>query len=275
MTVLASDGLPARESGEWAADKLFYVSRYIDIFTGGMKNKWPRRAYVDLMSGPGRCIVVATGIEFDGSPVLALKAKTPFTDVILVEEDPALVEALKKRTSQSDLRPAPEILLGDCNDKGLIDEVRERISSGAVTLAFVDLLGTNVAMATLVRLTANLPIDLIVTYPEMDMVRNWQAALDEDPEHAPRFDRFFGTTGWRVSLKRLKAGRRHPDVLIEFYAEQLKALDYHTSVLPLTMKNRKGGTLYRPIFASRHTRGIDFWEKISSKREPSGQGRLL
>lgn len=150
MATLAADGLIARESGEWAGDKLFYVARYMDIFTGSMKNKWAHRAYIDLMSGPGLCVVPSTGREFDGSPLLALKTKTPFTDVLLVEADP-----------------------------------------------------------------------------------------------------------------------------INFYAQQLKSLNYHTSVLPLTMKNTKGGTLYRPIFASRHSRGIEFWTEISSKRDPSGQQRLI
>ena len=133
---VASDGLPARESGEWASDKLFYVERFIDIFTGGMKDKWPRRVFVDVMSGPGRCIVPETGREFDGSPILALKSRTPFTDVILVEADNELVRALTIRTSASGLRPTPVIIPGDCNDAAVIDETfSERMS---VCLPYAD-----------------------------------------------------------------------------------------------------------------------------------------
>jgi hypothetical protein len=94
MAFLASDGLPARESGEWASDKLFYVARYMDILTGSMKGRWRRRVYVDLMSGPGLGVVRGTEREFDGSPLLSHKTPTPFTDVILVEQDRALAEAL-------------------------------------------------------------------------------------------------------------------------------------------------------------------------------------
>jgi three-Cys-motif partner protein len=272
---VASDGLVARDSGEWASDKLFYVGRYMAIFAGGMKNKWPRRAYLDLMSGPGRCLVLDTGREFDGSPLLALKTKEPFTDVILVEAEPILAAALRQRTHAAGLRPSPVIVSADCNELAVIDDLRGRVNRGTVTLTFVDLLGMNVTMATLRRLTMNLPMDLIITFPEMDVVRNWQAAVSDDPEHAVRFDEFFGATGWRSAIAQTKPGEREADAMIRFYGQQLQDLGYHVSVLPLTMKNSRGGTLYRPIFASRHATGTKFWTEISAKKDPSGQGRLL
>jgi len=35
------DGLPARESGEWVKEKLFYVQRYIDTFEVAMRQGNP------------------------------------------------------------------------------------------------------------------------------------------------------------------------------------------------------------------------------------------
>src|SRR5438876_3568526 len=61
--VTARDGLPARQTGEWTEEKLFYVGRYIDIFTRAMKQKWSRRVYIDLFSGPGKCIIEGTAKE--------------------------------------------------------------------------------------------------------------------------------------------------------------------------------------------------------------------
>jgi three-Cys-motif partner protein len=274
MTSLASDGLPARESGEWASDKLFYVARYMDILTGGMKGRWVRRVYVDLMSGPGLCLVRGTGREFDGSPLLSLKTKTPFTDVILVEQDRVLADALATRVAAPGLRPPPVIIRDNCNRQNVIDDIRARIGNGALALAFVDLLGMNVTMATLRALTAKrLPVDLIITFPEMDVTRNWRTAMRG--AHASRFDEFFGTPEWRKAVDVTVPADRNSDVLMKFYAQQLETLGYRTSILPLTMKNKRKGTLYRPIFGSRHERGIEFWEKISGKKEPSGQGRLL
>jgi len=276
MTSVASDGLPARESGEWASDKLFYVARYMDILTGSMKSRWARRVYVDLMSGPGVCLVRGTRREFDGSPILALKTPTPFTDVILVEQDPVLGDALARRVVAPGLRPPPVIIRDDCNRQSVLDEILARIGSDALALAFVDLLGMNVTMATLRALTAKQsPVDLIITFPEMDVTRNWRAATRGASEHAGRFDEFFGTPKWRSAVDSSKPPDRNADALMKFYAKQLEDFGYLTSILPLTMKNKRKGTLYRPIFGSRHNRGIEFWEKISAKKEPSGQRRLL
>jgi len=37
--VSAADGLPVRGSRSWAEEKLYYLRRYLDIFSNGMKNK--------------------------------------------------------------------------------------------------------------------------------------------------------------------------------------------------------------------------------------------
>ena len=67
-----NDGLPLRESGLWALDKLDYLQRYINVLETSMRKKWPRRAYIDLFAGPGKCIDRKTGQIFLGSPLIAL-----------------------------------------------------------------------------------------------------------------------------------------------------------------------------------------------------------
>jgi len=75
----ASDGLPARCVGQWSKDKCYYIGRYAAIFSAGMKDKFPKRDYIDLFAGPGRCVLSDDSGEFDGSPILALNTKVPFT----------------------------------------------------------------------------------------------------------------------------------------------------------------------------------------------------
>src|SRR5260370_40232206 len=58
LGTLASDGLPARLTGQWVHGKKYYFCRYLDIMTHGVGRKWEGKlAYVDLFSGPGRSIV--------------------------------------------------------------------------------------------------------------------------------------------------------------------------------------------------------------------------
>src|SRR5687767_9534012 len=81
------DNLFVRDSGEWAKEKLHYLRAYMSIFNGGMKNRWPRRGYIDLMAGPGLCMIPESGDEFPGSPLLALQSQPAFSEVVLVELD--------------------------------------------------------------------------------------------------------------------------------------------------------------------------------------------
>jgi hypothetical protein len=79
------DGLITRPSGSWAAEKLDYISRYIDIFETSMRSKWPERNYIDLFAGPGKNIIKKTGNMLLGSPILALITRHPFTSYYFTE----------------------------------------------------------------------------------------------------------------------------------------------------------------------------------------------
>ncbi len=68
--LIASDGLLARKSGEWAKRKLHFLRNYCGITTVAMRKKW-RLRYLDVMAGPGRCKNAETGAEFPGSPFVA------------------------------------------------------------------------------------------------------------------------------------------------------------------------------------------------------------
>jgi three-Cys-motif partner protein len=218
----ASDGLPARVSGAWAKDKLYYVERYFTIFNKGMYRKWPRRAYVDLMAGPGRCITANGAEEFDGSPILAATSAPEFEQCVFVEADPDLGQALATRTAQHGHRVS--ILPGDCNDPAVVERIRQAVKGAALSVVFVDMLGLDVWFSTLQALTAGRKMDLLITLQVNDLTRNAMSASTEaqDPD---RFDRFFGASGWREAVKDCTA-RRKPaqDVaaaLTEYYIERL------------------------------------------------------
>jgi three-Cys-motif partner protein len=115
QSTIGSDGKIVRSSGIWAQDKLYYLERYLDIFSVGMRKKWPGKLhYVDLFAGPGRCLIRDTSEEIDGSPLIALKYG--FAKYIFFEADEmcckALTERIKLRAPEklSDI----EIVPGDC-----------------------------------------------------------------------------------------------------------------------------------------------------------------
>ena len=234
--LIASDNLPGRPSGPWAKEKLYYVGRYMRILNGGMKDRWPYRAFVDLMAGPGTCIDRDSHSEFPGSPLLAAETIPPFTHVVLVEDDDTLHAALSTRLAQ---RSGPaSVLKGDCNDPALIERIRTIIPPNALTLVFADMLGLEVTFEALRRLTLGRQMDLIITFQTNDVFRNVKDALETDTE-GERIDRFFGTQGWRervtgVSAAPLQAAER----LMEYYRERLGTIGYPAT----TTSNRLSGT---------------------------------
>jgi three-Cys-motif partner protein len=271
----ANDGGLARVSGGWAREKLYYVSRYMHVFSLAMKQKWSQRLYFDLMAGPGLCITDDGRDTFDGSPLLAAKTAPPFTSVIAVEEHPDLVSALGARLAPF---PHARIVRGDCNNCGVIEELRgEAAKPDTLALAFLDMLGTDVAFSTIQALTRGARIDLLITFQVNDLCRNATMALEGQQRR--RFDTFFGTSDWARIVAMEQRANRSPgqtaSALTEFYAERLGAIGY-PCVQPLhrLMKTTTDAPLYRLILASKHPRGAELFTKIT-KVEASGQRGLF
>lgn len=271
--LIAADGLPARVSGAWARDKLYYLERYFTIFNKGMYKKWPRRFSIDLMAGPGRCIT-ADRDEFEGSPLLAARSEPVFERCIFVESDPSLLDALRVRSK--DYLERISIFPGDCNDVGIINSIRNALPNNALGIAFVDNLGLDVTFATLEALTNGRKIDLLITFQVSDLTRNADSALEGDQEQ--RFDDFFGAPDWRDVIQQCKTANRTPqDIaseLTQFYIERLGSIGYpHTAELHVLMKNTKNAPLYRLVLAARHELAVQYFREIS-KIEHTGQRGL-
>lgn len=265
-----ADGLPARLSGPWAREKLTYLQKYMGIVTTGMKNRWSV-IYLDLMAGPGRCVVQRTGEEFDGSPVLALNQRDPFSSIVLVEADASLIPALRARVGEEAV-----VINGDCNDPEVIAELRSHLGHNKLGLAFVDNLGLDVPLATLETLSRGEKVDLFITFQLIDLKRNLGRALEgHDSE---RWTAFFGSEKWRdaageAERKNLSPGET-ATILMDFYGTQLQRLGYdaigHSRVV---MRNSRNGELYRIILAGKDAKATEFFEKIS-RIDPGGQRRL-
>lgn len=270
---LAGDGHLARVSGDWAIDKLYYVERYMRIFTQAMARHW-RLVYLDLLAGPGRCVTEDGALEFDGSPILAAKTTPPFETIVAVEAEPALAAGFQTRLQ---FAAQARVLEGDCNDPAVIQPLRaEAHRANTLTLAFLDMLGTDVTFDTIRALSAGCRMDLLITLQINDLVRNAALALG-GPQHV-RFDAFFGTDAWAAVVQQ-QASRQLPGTdlataLMDLYVAQLATIDYaHVYPLQRVMRNTTQAPLYRLLLASKHPLGAEFFEKVSAI-ESGGQRGL-
>jgi three-Cys-motif partner protein len=266
-----SDGLVARESGEWAREKLFYLNQYLGIFSEGMKNKWAgKRYYVDLFAGPGVCRLRNRGEEFDGSPLIALGFD--FQEYFFFEADSESLHALNERVKMRspDKMSRVKIVPGDCN--------RTILSSGIPTdglgVAFIDPTGISpLTFETIKALTAGRRIDLLINFPEgMGIRMNLHQYTQSD---ATALDRFIGSSAWKNGYERPVAtfDQICAEIATEYLAN-LRLLGYQAVDRDwIPVKTNRNSLLYYLLFASKDPRGIDFWRKIKLIG-PHGQREL-
>lgn len=269
----ASDGLPARYVGVQSKEKLHYHERYCSIFNRGMQYKWAHRIYVDLFSGPGRCVMDRTGEEIDGSPVIAAKTVPAFTQLFLNDFDANAVKALRGRLERLNVNSV-EYLAEDCNSAAVViarqlDAIR---SPSLLSLSFIDPTNWQIEFESVRLLSSGRRMDLIILFHHGSM--KW--AADYEPE---ALSRFFGddpgSPEWHRRYTRARRQGGHTShALLDHYRERLSGIGYVWFDDRVIVEAGNNGTpLYHMLFASKHRRGEDFWGKSAVKKS-DGQLRM-
>jgi three-Cys-motif partner protein len=140
------DGLPVRVAGVWTERKLYYVERYAAAFAKAMRRKWDKLAYIDLLAGPGRCLIRGTNREIDGSPLRAIKISPGFKRFYFSDREKENVDALRKRIPD-ERRSQVTCEVGDCNK--LVYRAMESLPPRTLAIAFLDPEGMEVHFETL------------------------------------------------------------------------------------------------------------------------------
>lgn len=262
--VVGFDGQLVLKGGPWAKDKLFHIKRYCDIFNAGMKNKWPIRTYIDLFAGPGRCLIETTKEEIDGSSLIALSCKVPFTHYFFNDIQPTVIESLQARAKSFDCA-AINYFSRDCNE--IIDELVQKLPLGSLDFCFVDPTNWQINFDSIRRLTERRQMDLAITFHVGAMKR----VANEPPRDLLDF---FPDSSWQqeydgASKMRRSTGR----VLLDAYERGLRDLGYGDMKDYVLETNSKHVPLYHLIFASKNPKGAEFWDKIAGRSE-TGQMRM-
>jgi three-Cys-motif partner protein len=265
---LASDGLPARLTGQWVEEKNYYLCRYLDIMTHGVGKKWDSKlAYVDLFAGPGCSIIRGTREEAKGSPVLSLQYE--FAKYIFVDKREVL-SILKKRLTGHPKSSRIVFVEGDCND--VIDDVRSASPADHLALAFIDPTGLQIKFRTVQRLVQSRKVDLLMTLQfGMGIKRNLQQYTTA--ERAALIS-FLGNAGWREDAKAGGSASQVVRRITDRYMRQLREMGYDTvRDREIEIRNDQNVFLYFMAFASRHPLGGKLWRE-AIKIEWTGQRQM-
>lgn len=252
----ASDGLPTRCTGPWAETKHEVIKDYCDMLTVSMgkRNKFKEINYIELFSGPGIYFNRETGIEANGSPLIALEHD--FDNVFLNDISKENIVALKKRTTlfQGNL----QLLNKDANSVG--EHINRRLDHRSISFCFLDPdnMG-DLKFSTVEEISTHRRVDLLINFPYVDYRRSVHLSK-------VKFDDFFGSEEWRViedkySNKNLAF---RASALIELYMTQLENIGYtkphgkNEGKNFIIIHNTRGGLLYYLLYASKDQLGYKF-----------------
>ena len=262
--ILCSDGELGIKVGAWAPEKLHYLGLYCDIFNKGMKNKWPTRTYVDIFSGPGKCIIETSQNEIYGSPLVSLNCEIPFTHYLFNDINLDFVKALTSRVSKCNFAKI-NIFNNDCNQ--VIDILISTLPKNSLYFCFIDPLNWEINFDSIKKLTEGRQMDLLITFH----IGNIKREAAKPPKELLDF---FPPLDWQDMFQKAQKGNRlNERVFLDAYEQGLKEIGYKVTRDHLFTKNIRNTILYYLIFASKHEKGAYFFDEVT-KRSIAGQTRM-
>ena len=200
--------------------------------------------------------------SYMGPPLVTLNQHYPFSHYVFVDADESHVAALKARSQAFALGSEKITLRGDCNDPQILRAVLKGTPSNALCLTFVDPFRFNIKFETIRALADARRTDFIIVFQMGGLKR----ALESG---SPAIDSLFGDDGaWYKIYK--ESPRNFTRPLLDYYESRLSTLGYLEDFYPteIPVRGPNNVLLYYLIFASKHPRGKDFWQKAIRKAEP-------
>lgn len=264
------DGLPVRESHEWARDKLGLLNAYLWQFSQASNGK--KRGYrpypwwyIDAMSGPGVNAIIEDGGRVAGSPLIASSVgadqRYPAAEgLVFVEANPTDANALRERTG-NDGRVRVEAV--DVNDNP--EAVLQGVPLRQPTIAFFDPEGFDASWSTLEAFArwkhpSSNRIELLVMIPtHIGLLRTFFLERDQPEWAEENWNRIFGPLDWRTVYQARQQdvidGADVGPTLVDLFQEGLReVLGYK-----YTLRRRipaEGRVRYWLVFATDHDGGV-------------------
>ena len=276
--VSVDDGFPVRCVGAWAYEKIFRLVKYFGIFANGMYKIWKGRLnYIEICSGPGRCILKENAEEIDGTAlaVISHNAFERLQSATFIDLEPEVIESLNRRIEARGKQDKARAVMGDFTNTDQIRKILATLPYG-LNLVLIDPTECNVPFETIQAIKSSLKkVDFIINFAVgTDANRNLVNAT-LDPSFCKvrnKYERFLGDNRFfeqEETIKWAKAGNNLElrTLFRRCYKQRLKEIG-------LSYNNEKRvKNYYSLIFASADPRGLDFWKK-SNAIEPDNQRPL-
>ncbi len=262
---LGLDNLPAQCVGPWVEDKYYYLERYLNASCEARRRFSDKNnaVFIDLFTGPGKCIIKNEQREIDGGVIRVLKReKAPFNESFLFDLNKINTDALKKR-----INPKLKCHIEEGDSNLLISSLVGKLLKHPFKryhFIFVDPFGPDgLKFRTLVELAKLERMDMLIHFPIMAIRRNWKSWIKKENTI---LDDFLGTNDWRRKINS-SSGAKIFDILINIYKKELQKIGYvfDFELRVVTVKNTKNAPLYDLILVSKHRLAQKIWNTVIQK----------
>lgn len=267
LTNSVVDSLSVRCVGEWAEQKIYLLYQYFGIFAQGMKNKWAEINYIEICSGPGRCVNRNGGIEIDGT-ALCIMNHAAFKFIhkaLFFDYSPQVVAVLNKRIESLGLTNATAIK-ADYNQADSLCSVlaHECSKDRSLNLILLDPTDCSVPFNLIQQIKTTLKnVDFIINVATgTDFNRNIPMAFN-DTRRAAKYQRFLGDSSFfskieNINLYKQKNYNQLRNNFREAYQESMKKIGYEY------FRVTRIEHYYDILFAAGHTKAIEFWDSAQA-----------
>jgi three-Cys-motif partner protein len=289
-TCIASDGLAARESGEYSKKKLAFIEYYCSPAIDATATK-VRRVYLDLFAGPGLNVIRESGEEVEGGALKVLQSvgrqhpEKSFTHAHMVNIDARDHGALQARISrlvQSGrcMVPPGDVHCHNGDANQLLPQLLATANALDYVLVFADIEApSQLPWETVANLTGygHMSVDLYMLFP-LEMGLNRLTSYGDIPEkHRVIISRFYGNEDWRPIIEARKTETQSQECrrrLEDLYLSQLRRhWEEAVQVAHVRLVGRQG--LYRMLFATNHQAGLDIGKWAKGKADSTDQTDFL
>jgi three-Cys-motif partner protein len=272
MYLSKEDRLLVRGVWPHSAEKSWMVSRIVDVVSKAMAGKWRELGYVELYSGPGRLLDRRSGLELPGSPIEALRVRTPFDRYLFCDFDQDCVDALGQRANRESLASRAEVRQGDAKARTHLTDIASAFQTGSLVIAYLDpARPQDMTWETVEVLATELPnVDLIINLPVFSLQRAIAGPHARDAE-ARAAAQFLGHPDPSSLLAWDRKGEHNVTGTIAairaFYDAQLVGLGFLEPGRRV-VKLSPALPYYDVLYVSRHPLGVELWDRANPPALP-------
>lgn len=281
-----------RFGGDWTAEKLERVRKYLAAYATIMHKQKFRFAYIDAFAGTGyRTLKQAKGQSgllvpelaeqesqgfLDGSARIALRVAPRFDRYIFIERDPNRFAELDRLKEEFPTVANDMVLVNAEANAYLQDLCLNRKWKSHRAVLFLDPFGMQVVWETIAAIAGTQAIDLWILFPigvavnrlltrDGRITKGWRNRLDAMFGEADWYDTFYQTRkevdlfGEHTTTQKLATF----DLIGQYFVNRLKTCFAGVADNPLPMLNSRNVPLYLLCFASGNPKGAKTAIKIA------------